>query len=77
MGKLKIMESSINLDMLEKSGNQPVVPVIQELVALMQSSVVAGCIRNAMALRDPCYLTVSSGAPDVFGLPGLLMEGNF
>ena len=33
------------------------VSVSQELVALMQSSVVdasAGCIRNAVALRDPC-----------------------
>ena len=41
--------------------------VSQELVALMQSSVVAasaGCIRNAVALRDPCALTLSSGAPD-------------
>ena len=35
----------------------PVVSVSQELVALMQSSLVAagsGCIRNAVALRDPC-----------------------
>ena len=42
------------------------VSVSQELVALMQSSVVAasaGCIRNAVALRDPCALTLSSGAP--------------
>ena len=34
----------------------------------MQSSVLAataGCMRNAMALRDPCDLTVSSGASDV------------
>ena len=46
------------------------VSVSQELVALMQSSVVAasaGCIRNAVALRDPCALTLSSGAPDAFG----------
>ena len=44
------------------------VSVRQELVALMQSSVVAEspwCTRNAVALRDPCDLTVSSGAPDV------------
>ena len=56
------------------------VSVRQELVALIQSSVVAasaGCIRNTVALRDPCDLTVSSGAPDVLGLPGLLMEDNF
>ena len=41
------------------------------LVALMQSSVMAvsaGCIRNAVALRDACYLRVSSCLPDVLGL---------
>ena len=44
---------------------------------LMQSSVMAasaGCIRNAVALRDACYVRVSSRVPDVLGLPGLLME---
>ena len=53
------------------------VSVSQELVALMQSSVVAasaGCIRNAVALRDPCTLTLSSSAPDALGLLGLLMK---
>ena len=57
-----------------------VVSVSQELVALMQSSVVAasaGCIRNAVALRDPCTLTLSSGAPDALGLLGLLMKEKF
>ena len=47
------------------------VSVSQELVALMQSTVVAasaGCIRNAVALRYPCALTLSSGAPDALGL---------
>ena len=56
------------------------VSVSQELVALMQSSVVAasaGCIRNAMALRDPCALTPSSGAPDALGLLGLSMKEKF
>ena len=59
------------------------VSVRQELVALMQSSVVplqalaasAGCIRNAVVLRDSCDLTVSSCAPDVLGLPGLFGLG--
>ena len=37
----------------------------------------AECIRNAVALRDPCDLTVSSDVPDVLGLPELLIEGNF
>ena len=53
------------------------VSVSQELVALMQSSVVAasaGCIRNAVALRDPCAVTLSSAAPDALGLLGLLMK---
>ena len=58
----------------------PVVSVSQELVALMQSSVVAasaGCIRNAVALRDLCALTLSSGAHDALGLLGLLMKEKF
>ena len=85
MGKTKIMESGINLDVLKKSGKYPCgvcqsgVGVSQEL-ALMQSSVVAtsaGCIRNAVALRDPCALTLSSGAPDALGLLGLLMKEKF
>ena len=56
------------------------VSVSQELVALMQSSVVAasaGCIRNAVALRDPCALTLSSGVPDALGLLGLSMKEKF
>ena len=80
MGKTKVMESGINLDMLRNLESTPVVSVSQELVALMQSSVVAasaGCIRNAVALRDPCALTLSSGAPDALGLLGLLMKEKF
>ena len=49
-------------------------------LTLMQSSVVAasaGCIRNAVALRDPCALTLSSGAPDALELLGLLMKEKF
>ena len=56
------------------------VSVSQELVALMQSSVVAasaGCIRNAVASRDPCALSLSSGAPDALGLLGLSMKEKF
>ena len=56
------------------------VSVSQELVALMQSSVVAanaGCIKNAVALRDSCALTLSSGAPDALGLLGLSMKEKF
>ena len=46
----------------------------------MQSSVVAASaeyIRNAVALRDPCALTLSSGAPGALGLLGLLMKEKF
>ena len=56
------------------------VSVSQELVALMQSSVVAASaryIRNAVALRDPCALTLSSGGPDALGLLGLSMKEKF
>ena len=80
MGMTKIMESGINLDVLKNLESTPVVSVSQELVALMQSSVVAasaGCIRNAVALRDPCALTLSSGAPDALGLLGLSMKEKF
>ena len=77
MGKTKIMESGINLDVLKKSGKYPCGVCQSGVVALMQSSVVAasaGCIRNAVALRDPCALTLSSGAPDALGLFGLSMK---
>ena len=80
MGKTKIMESGINLDVLKNLESTPEVSVSQDLVALMQSSVVvasAGCIRNAVALREPCPLTLSSGAPDALGLLGLLMKEKF
>ena len=43
----------------------------------MQPSVMAasaGYIRNAVALRDACYVRVSSRVPDVLGLPGLFEE---
>ena len=54
-----------------------IVRQLQMLVALMQSNVIAasaGSIRNSVALRDACYLRVSSRVPDVLGLLGLLME---
>ena len=37
----------------------------------------ARCIRNAVALRDPCALTLSSGVPDALGLLGLSMKEKF
>ena len=58
MGKTKIMESGINLDVLKKSGKYPCGVCLTGVgICLMQSSVMAvsaGCIRNAVALRDTC-----------------------
>ena len=74
MGKTKIMESGINLDVLKKSGKYPC-GVCQSGVGSSNAifcAASAGCIRNAVALRDPCALTLSSGAPDALGLLGLL-----
>ena len=79
MGKTKIMESGINLDVLKKSGRYPC-GVCQSGVGSCNAILVAaspGCIRNAVALRDPCTLTLSSGAPDALGLLGLLMKEKF
>ena len=80
MGKTKIMESGINLDVLKKSGKYPC-GVCQSGVgssnAIFLVAASAGCIRNAVALRDPCALTLSSGAPDALGLLGLLMKEKF
>ena len=74
------MESGINLDVLKELESTPVVSVRRELVTLMQSSVVnasAGSIRNAVALRDPCTLTLSSGAHNALGLLRQLMKEKF
>ena len=80
MGKTKIMESGINLDVLKKSGKYPC-GVCQSGVdssnAIFCGAASAGCIRNAVALRDPCALTLSSGAPDALGLLGLSMKEKF
>ena len=80
MGKTKIMESGINLDVLKKSGKYlcgVCLTGVGSTNAILCRAARAGCIRNAVALRDAqCYLTVSSGVPDVLGLPGLLMKDN-
>ena len=75
MGKTKIMESGINLDVLKKSGKYPC-GVCQSGVG-SSNAIFCGGIRNAVALRDPCALTLSSGAPDALGLLGLLMKEKF
>ena len=81
MQKTKIMESGINLDVLKKSGKYPC-GVCQSGVGSSNAIFYGGCkrwgcIRNAVALRDPCALTLSSGAPDALGLLGLLMKEKF
>ena len=80
MGRQRLWSLALNWTCWRNLESTPVVSVSQELVALMQSSMVAasaGCIRNAVALRDPCALTLSSGAPDALGLLGLLMKEKF
>ena len=73
--KTKKMESGINLEVLKTSGKHPCGVCQTGVGRRMQSSVVAA--RNAVTLRDPCDLTVSSGAHDVLGMPGILMGDNF
>ena len=50
--------------------------VRQEQVAIQSSAVTAcaGLTRNALALRGPCALTLTSGAPDAWEWHDLLME---
>ena len=79
MGKTKIMESGINPDVLKKSGKYPCgvcLTGIGSTNAILCDGCERWCIKNAVVLRDTCHLTVSSGAPDVLGLPGLLMKDN-
>ena len=58
MGKTKIMESGINLDVLKKSGKYPC-SVCQSGVGSSNAIFCGGCKR--WALRDPCALTLSLG----------------
>ena len=79
MGKTKIMESGINLDVLKKSGKYAC-GVCQSGVGSSNAIFCGGCkrwVHNAVALRDPCALTLRSGAPDALGLLGLLMKEKF
>ena len=76
MRKTKILVSGINLYLLKKSVKGSC-GVCQTGNVAMQYSVVAarvGCIRNAVSLRDPFALTLSSGVSGAFGQLGLLME---
>ena len=85
MGKTKIMESGINLNVLKKSGKYPC-GLCQSGVGSSNAIFCGGCkrwvhkkcsIRNAVALRDPFALTLSSGAPDALGLLGLSKKEKF
>ena len=67
MGKTKIKESGINLDVLKKSGKYPC-GVCLTGVGKTNAILCDGCehwVHNAVALRDACYLRVSSCVPDV------------
>ena len=80
MGKTKIMESGINLDVLKKSGRYPC-GVCQSGVGSCNAIFCGGCKRwmhkKCSGIKDPCALTLSSGAPDALGLLGLLMKEKF
>ena len=85
MGKTKIMESGINLDVRKKSGKYPC-GVCQSGVGSSNAIFCGGCKRwvhkKCSGIKgplhpDPCTLTLSSGAPDALGLLGLLMKEKF
>ena len=77
MGKTKIMESGINLDVLKKSGKYPC-GVCLAGVGRTNAIQCDGCVRwvhkkcsgiKGRLLRESEFMV-----PDVLGLPGLLME---
>ena len=77
MGKTKIMESGINLDVLKKSGKYPC-GVCLTGVGRTNAIQCDGCEcwvhKICSGIKGYCYVRVSSRVPDVLGLPGLLME---
>ena len=79
MGKTKIMESGINLDVLKKSGKYPYgvcLTGVGRTYAILCGGYERWVHKKCSGSRDACYLTVSSGVPDVLELPGLLMKDN-
>ena len=80
MGKTKIMESGINLDVLKKSGKYPC-GVCQSGVGSSKAIFCDGCKRwvhkKCSGIQGPLPLTLSSGALDALGLLGLSMKENF
>ena len=79
MGKTKIMESGINLDVLKKSGKYPC-GVCQSGVGSSNAIFCGGCKhwvhKKCSGIKGPLRL-VCSGAPDALGLLGLLMKETF
>ena len=80
MGKTKIMESGINLDVLKKSGKYPC-GVCQSGVGSSNAIFCGGCKhwvhKKCSDIKGHCALTLSSGAQDALGLLGLLMKEKF
>ena len=80
MGKTKIMESGINLDMLKKSGKYPC-GVCQSGVGSSNAIFCGGCKRwvhkKCSGIKGPLRPDLSSGAPDALGLLGLSMKEKF
>ena len=71
MGKTKIMESGINLDVLKKSGRYPC-GECQSGVGSSNAIFCGGCKRwvhkKCSGIKGPWALTLSSGAPDTLGV---------
>ena len=66
MGKTKIMQTGINLDVLKKSGKYPC-GVYLTGVGSTKAILCDGC---------ECWVHKKYSVPDVLGLPGRLMKDN-
>ena len=80
MGKTKIMESGINLDVLKKSGKYPC-GVCQSGVGSCNAIFCGGCKhwahKKCSGIKGPLRPDPELGAPDALGLLGLSMKEKF
>ena len=80
MGKTKIMEFGINLDVLKKSGKYPC-GVCQSGVGSSNAIFCGGCKRwvhkKCSSIKGPLRPDPESGAPNALGLLGLSMKEKF
>ena len=77
MGKTKIMESGINLDVLKKSGKYSCgvcLPGVGSTNAIQCDGCESWVHKKCSGIKGRLPVRVSSRVPDVLGLLGLLME---